>query len=676
MNKYRFGKSNWRKLSEGIEKEWILTNGIGGFANGTIVGDNSRIFSGYLIASLKPPVDRKNILAKTQERVIVNGKEIDLACQQYVGYEKEGHKYLESFEIDIVPTFRYQVDDISIKKTISMEYGKNTVVVCYEVENGIDEIEFKVTPLFACRDFGSTNEKADLKFDVKLDKNTLSLKKHSEAELDVKFYSSCGNYYDRSKIPTSMATPNYLIEENQFYAIDNRNGFLGLDNHFTPYDIVVTLNPREIKKFFVKCTIEEVDDKDGFSILEAYKNRINGLIDKQNCKDDFANRLAQAADNFIVKRESTGLKTILAGFPWFADWGRDTMIALQGLTLCTGRFEDNKEILESFSLYVKNGLIPNVFPNDSKDAPGYNTVDASLWYFYSVDKFLNYTGKDEDYEFIREKIYPKLKEIVEAYKNGTDFSIKMDVDGLICAGSNLDQVTWMDVRVGDWVVTPRHGKPVEINALWYNALKVMEKLSKHFEEETMSVKYLELSEKVKKSFNEKFWNEEDKCLYDVVDENDSKIRPNQIWAVSLPYTMLDREKEKNIVETVYKYLYTSYGLRSLAYTDEEYKPQYIGKLINRDSAYHMGTSWAFPIGGFITAYCKVYDHSPKAIEKANEMCKLFDDHMHDGCINGIAEIFDGSFTCTSRGCYSQAWSVGEVLRAYMEDVLPFLNSNN
>ena len=404
--------------------------------------------------------------------------------------------------------------------------------------------------------------------------------------------------------------------------------------------------------------------------MNEYKKRAEALVENANLNDDFANNLVKAGDHFIVNRESTGLKTVLAGLPWFTDWGRDTMIAFEGLTLVTKRFDEAREILESFARYIKNGLVPNVFPDENTE-PGYNTVDASLWYFQAVYKYLKYTGDESDYKFVKEKLYPKLKEIYKAYSTKTDFSIGMDSDGLIFAGGGLDQVTWMDVRVGDFVVTPRHGKPVEINALWYNALKIMEELCEKFEDD--SLEYRELSCRVKESFNNKFWNEEKNCLYDVVDKNDDKIRPNQIWAVSLPFAVLDREKEKKIVGAVYKHLYATYGLRSLSFMDKDYKKKYIGKLIDRDCAYHMGTTWAFLIGGFITAYCKVNDYSKEAIEKANHMCKVFEDTMKDGCINGIAEIFDGDFASTGRGCYSQAWSVGEVLRAYSQDVLPYLN---
>lgn len=683
--KYVFGRSAYRTFKEGMEKEWLLTNGIGGFANQSIIGANTRIYSGYLVASLHAPVDRMMIFPGTHEAVTIAGKEYDLTSQEYINEWKEGFHYLNRFELDILPTYIYQVADLLIKKTVSLEYGKNTCVVCYELENGMDEVTFAVTPMFTYRGFGQTKERAELKFGKKLckfdsldtSKQYLCLTPQEDSSVSIKFYTSAGRYYDRALKPVSMATPNYLIEENEVYPIDNRTGFLGVDNHITPYDILVTLQPYEKKKFYVKCTIEDLDEKDGFTIAEEYKNRIKSLMDKIPYDDRLARRLAWGADAFIVERESTGLKTILAGYPWFADWGRDTMIALQGLTLATRRFEDARSILESFSRYVKDGMIPNVFPATASDKPMYNTIDASLWYFYSVDRYLTYTSTEEDYKFIKEKIYPYLKQIIAAYKSGTNYGIRMDEDYLIEGGSDLDQLTWMDVRVGDLVVTPRHGKAVEINALWYNALKVMERLAMHYGEDEKE--YCGLASHVKASFVDKFWNSKENCLYDVIEKKegmeipDASIRPNQIWAISLPYTMLDDDKERAVVQRVYRDLYTPYGIRSLSNEDPNYKKQYIGKLINRDLAYHMGTSWGYISGAFITAYCKVNHHSKEAVLKAKEMCEYFEDHMNDGCLSGIAEIFDGDFSCTSRGCYTQAWSVGEVLRAYTEDVLPYLD---
>lgn len=660
---YSYGRSSFKTIEEGNELSWMIGNGIGGYANCTVSGGSAMMHHGYLIAALNPPVNRYLIFTRTQEEVSINGRTYDLTSQQYINASKNGQEHLDRFNFDTIPEYIYRLEDVIIKKSISMEYGYNTTAVCYEIENGTEDLTFKMIPLFNYRLSGDSIEKSNLKFIKEVEGNKLILTPEENKDVKITFYASEGEYYDRSLIPTTMATPNYLFEENQYYMIDNRTGFLGIDNHYTPYEINIKIKAKETKRFYVICTLEEEINKTGFEIEEEYKKRAEDLVKKAGYKDDFASNLVKASDHFVVNRNSTGLKTILAGYPWFTDWGRDTMIAFEGLVLCTKRFKDAREILESFSKYVRNGLVPNLFP-DANTEPLYNTVDASLWYFQAVYKYLKYTDTDEDYKFIEEKIYDKLVEIFKAYSTKTDFSIRMDEDGLIFAGSGVDQVTWMDVRVGDFVVTPRHGKPVEINALWYNALCIMEELRSKLNKEDLN--YRKLSLKVKNSFNKKFWNEDKKCLFDVVDENDDKIRPNQLWAVSLPFSILDREKEKSIVEVAYKHLYSTYGLRSLSFMDEEFKNKYIGKLFKRDLAYHMGTTWGFLIGPFITAYCKVNDYNEKAIKKAKEMISVFEDHMKDGCINGIAEIFDGEFSSTSRGCYSQAWSVGEVLRIYCD----------
>lgn len=656
--KYRIGKGRYRHIEEGYEKEWLIGNGVGGFSNCTVTGDLSRIHAGYLIASLNHPVDRIKILAKTQEEVIYSGERTNLDTQVYEDSVSQGYRYLEAFEYDRIAKYIYRINDMKIEKSISSEYGKNTVAVCYEVTAPSEDGELIIVPDFSCRDNSSVYENIlDMKLSCEVDGNLITVVNNNDNRYTVQCICSAGEVVKRDDV--------YI--EGLCYSIDKRNGFDGSDCLYTPVEIRVPLKKNQNMEFYLKCTIEDMDDKTGFDILDEYVKRTDSLIDMLPYKDEFTQRLAISSDAFIVDRQSTGLKTILAGFPWFTDWGRDTMIAITGLTLCTGRYKDNEEILESFSKYLNNGLIPNMFPSTDDEKPIYNTVDASLWYFYAVDRYLDYTGHEENYNFIQEKIYPCLKEIVKAYRQGTDFSIGMDDDGLIHAGSDLDQVTWMDVRVDDWVVTPRHGKPVEINALWYNALMVMDRLSKKYGDNDFD--YELLAKKVCESFNARFWNEKEQCLYDVVDENDDRVRPNQIWAVSLPYTMLDRDKERKIVNKVYKELYTCYGLRSLSYKDKEYKASYIGPLSERDAAYHMGTSWAFPMGGFITAYCKVNDYSEESISQAKMMLEAFNDHMNDGCLGAIAEVFDGTYTCTGNGCFSQAWSVGEILRAYMEDVI-------
>jgi predicted glycogen debranching enzyme len=304
-----------------------------------------------------------------------------------------------------------------------------------------------------------------------------------------------------------------------------------------------------------------------------------------------------------------------------------------------------------------------MFPSNNED-PLYNTVDASLWYFYACYKYILYTG---DYKFIIDEIMPTLKKIINAYQNGTDFNIHMDSDGLIIAGSNLDQITWMDVRVGDFVVTPRHGKPVEINALWYNALKIMEVLCEYNNEDSTS--YSKLALKVKESFNNKYFNNETNCLYDVLDENDPSVRPNQLYAISLPFKILDKEVSKKIVDVCKEELYVKYGIRSLSLNDPRFKPKYEGKLWDRDMAYHMGTSWGFIVGAYIDSYAYVNDYSIESLKELLEVVKHYEKHMNEYCLNGIAEIFDGLAPDKSRGCSNQAWSIGEILRAYYENLM-------
>jgi predicted glycogen debranching enzyme len=682
---YKLGRSSFRNFYEGLEKEWLLTNGVGGFANLSITGARNRVYSSYLIASLKPPMDRKLILANVHESIKIDEKEYDLVSQEYNGEIRNGHKYLNRFQLDIVPTYHYQVEDVVLRKTITLEHGINSVVICYEIENGISEIVLNITPLFNYRNPGEASERSSLRFDTKIEGTKLILTPKEETDVRINFVTSEGNYYDRKLKPTSMATPNYLISENEVCHIDKRNGFLGVDNHYTPYDVVVPLKPYETKKFYVRCSVSTGTDKDikieddnnsyGLQAVNAYKQRIKEYINKVQNADDFMKKLIIAADHFIVDRASTNRKTILAGYPWFSDWGRDTMIAMHGLTLSTKRFDDAREVLESFSMYIKDGLVPNVFPDDSLKDPMYNTIDASLWYFVAVYEYLKVTGEKADYDFIKEKIYPSLIQIIDAYQKGTKYGIGMDSDGLVKGGSDLDQLTWMDVRVGNIVVTPRHGKAVEINALWYNSLCIMTELTEYYNNDASS--YRLLANMVKASYVQKFWNEKLGCLYDVIEEEDKdkddKIRPNQIYAVSLPFSILDSVKEKSVVQVVYKYLYTPYGLRSLADIEEGYKGKYIGKLINRDLSYHMGTTWGYLMGGFIQGYVKVHNYSKESLIRAKEMCGYFEDHMNDGCLGQIAEIFDGDFPCTSRGCFAQAWSVGEILRVYSEHIYPYLN---
>lgn len=645
-----------------MKKEWVITNGIGGYAGSSIDCANTRKHHGVFIASLYAPTDRKVLVNRVCEKVVFEDREICLySGKKKGGFEERGYIYETEFEMDSVPVFKYSANEMKIEKSIAFEWEKNTVALLYKVTNQGPKGILSLTPIYNYRDHNAGSFKKDLKFSVNVgESGNVDLTPKANENLTIHTYVSEGHIY-RNDTKNAYDTDIELQTE-----IDT--GMSSSDTGFSPVSIEIGVGEKEEKTISLVFSIEEAFCRDAEKTIAAAKERDRILIKNANVKDDFLKTLVVSADKFVVKRASTGGKTILAGLPWFTDWGRDTMIAFSGLTLVTGRFEDAKSILETFVKYEKNGLLPNMFPDRDCD-PIYNTADASLWFFFCVYQYLKYT---EDYGFVRDTLYPCMKRIIDAYMTGTGFSIGMDEDGLIHAGSKLDQVTWMDVRVGDRVMTPRHGKPVEINALWYNALCITSALSDRFGDNSYSEKLRRQAEITAASFETRFWNEEKDCLYDVVDEiplsggpafDNGQIRPNQIWAVSLPYTALSKEHMEKIVKTVFDKLYAKYGLRTLDTQDPDYHGLYKGDLAKRDEAYHQGTSWAFLLGGFITAYLKVW---PEKKNEAAELLKPIKQHLHDGCINGIAEVFDGDEPHISGGCYTQAWSVGEVLRAVYE----------
>lgn len=665
MKAYHLNKDALTPMSVGVQKEWVLTNGIGGYAGSSVTGAHARKHHGYLIASLHPPVERFVILSKINECLIRSSEKIDFTVEQYLADDgstayRKGIEYLNSFTYDGLVHFTTKAPEFTMTKTLAFEHGKNTIAISYDIQNDGESATLVLTPLFNYRIHHEASTIDTLKFDTTYEQPEIRLVPQQNKDVTIRLFTDDGTVVPcEEKYTTGMQLQKELDVESD-----------ALDDNYTPYQIEFPLDAGCRKKISIVCTIEDVYEKDAFATAAAEMARFDALEKKAGYHDELAETLTIAADHFLAYRQSTGLMTVLAGLPWFTDWGRDTMIALTGLTLSTGRYQDARDILTTFARYVHHGMVPNMFP-DEGTAPLYNTADASMWYFYAVGKYLDYTGTPEDYAFVQETIYPKLKEIIAAYEHGTDFSIYMEEDGLIHAGSGLDQVTWMDVRVGDWVATPRHGKPVEINALWYHALCLMEEWATRFGEDGSH--YAALAAHAKESFAKEFWNEKDGCLYDVVDglEGDATLRPNQIYAVSLPHRMLDADKEKKIVDKVYEKLYAKTGLRSLSPDDKEYHPTYEGCLDKRDHAYHQGTSWGFLLGGFLTAYVHVYGTSKEVITQVDAMLDATREQFYHGCIGSIAEIFDGDEPHTSRGCYAQAWSVGEILRAYTEDILPY-----
>lgn len=673
MITYQYTQKDWTTFKEGIKREWAVTNGIGGYAGSSMIGAHSRTHQGYLIASLHAPIERYLVFSKINETATVGTRTLSFETSQHRASGKtvytEGQKFLTSFSYDGSVHYTYETDNFSFEKHITLKRNANVCAVSYELTAGDSDCTFTLTPLFNYREHSESSTPDTLRFETFTEDRTFYLVPEKNKDIAIRFQTSEGTFSERETV--------YDIDMQLQIEVDLETD--GLDCHYCPVDLSIAVPANTTKKVSILCSIGDVNERpapvsgtEAFSILEENARCHAELFEKAGYHDSFANQLVLASDQFLTYRESTKMMTVLAGLPWFTDWGRDTMIAFTGLTLCTKRFKEAEEILLTFARYIRHGIVPNMFPDDNMP-PLYNTVDASLWYFYAVYQYLHYNPAAEAEAFVKEQIFPHLKEIISAYEKGTDFSIYMEDDGLIHAGSGLDQITWMDVRVGDWVATPRHGKPVEINALWYNALRIMESLCEKFDEDASA--YRTRANQVKESFNAKFWDSSNQCLFDVVDgdEPDDHIRPNQIYAVSLPFSLLPEEQEKAVVALVEKELFVGCGLRSLAPDHPDYHGIYCGALAKRDAAYHQGTAWGFLLGGFFSAYMKVNHHSSSAAENAVRMLEPVRKHLTDsGCIGSISEIFDGDAPHNPRGCYAQAWSVGEVLRCYCEDILPYL----
>ena len=645
---YKYTKKELQDFNKASETEIYMPNGLGGYISATACNNLFKKHNAYLTHSFNAPVDRYVLISKVSESLIIKGHKYNLDAQEYSDYKTLGNQYLEEFTYDVIPTYTYMVEGVKIIKRMAPCYMENGMGIHYEIQNPTDKtVQLALTPLMNYKFLGECQE--NVRTNEELYEN-MFIVDYGKVKTYIKV--SDGTIVSRDHKYVMDIVPRF----------DQSTGDMRTDKGFTPVSIILNIKPNSYKELEFTAATKDLN-LSSKEIIRSYEDRYKNLIDNANLNDKFANNLVISADSFISYRKSTGYKTILAGLPWFADWGRDTMISFTGALLVPKRFSEAREVLLSFKKYEKNGLIPNMFPTNN-EAPLYNTVDASLWYFIACYNYIKYSG---DKSFILDELYQTLYNIYYNYRNGTDFNIHMDTDGLIIAGSDLDQITWMDVRVGDVVVTPRHGKPVEINALWYNALMIMSELAES--KGLDNTEFIELSKKVKESFNNKFYNKKEECLFDVIDNDDESVRPNQLFAVGLPFKILDRIIAEKVVLKAKEELYTKYGIRSLSIEDPRFKPKYEGKLWDRDMAYHMGTSWGWLMGIYIDSYLYVYDYSKEAIEYVKNIFLDINDHMHEYCLNGIAEIFDGKNPKISRGCSNQAWSVCEVLRAYYENFM-------
>lgn len=643
--------------SEMLQFEWLLTNGIGGFACGTISGVPMRKYHALLNAALQNPYGRTIMLNYAADSVVLpDDREVLLSGLKLRNSIIESISPKEFRLENGLPIWTFEIDGILIEKSLVLIHQQNTIHVSYKLKTDTQEVKIRWKPFFHCR---RNEESVD---QVYPNENYLVHAKDHQYEIISSDFPPI-RLYNLSKTP--FIIKNEKVEE-VFYEIEAERGYTSVGSLSSPGFFITPLIPRERTTFIASTenweTIFALSPKEAWATENMRKKYI--LKDAgHKGKSSLIAKLILAADQFLIKPitrfqdmirlQASGeeIRSVIAGYPWFTDWGRDTMISLEGLTLVTGRYREASAILHTFAHYIHDGLIPNMFP-DGHNKGIYNTADATLWFFHAIDRYITIT-QDED---ILEFLLPKLESIIEKHVHGTSFGIKMDSDGLLIQGYPEIQLTWMDAKVGNWVVTPRRGKAVEINALWYNALKLYEHWAKKSDE---------LSRKCYDSFNEKFWYEEGKYLYDVIEGeggDDSALRPNQLFAISLKHPVLKEEYWKEVLDSVHKDLYTPVGLRTLSPHHPEYKAQYDGDLMARDAAYHQGSVWPWLLGPYIDTWLKVY---PKDFKTVHSILSELESHIHSNCLETIGEIFDASPPFRARGCFAQAWSVAEILRCFL-----------
>lgn len=667
-------------LKDGLKKEWIITNGIGGFCSSTVIGANTRRYHGLLIASLNPPASRYLILSKLDESISIEDRNYCLytnICKEYVS---DGFKRQESFEKEYFPIFNYKVEDVKIEKKITMIYGKNTTVVSYKIQNGRQASKMTIAPIVNFRDFHSmtTNKNFTLKQNVNATKVCVNFVE--ENTRPIYMYLSEGKYIDYESDTF----------KNMYYIKEEQRGFYSEENLAVSGRFEVELQPKEIKEiYFVVSLDENVEKINVPDVFEKEQERLEKIVENSNLikekkkytrqekeQNQVIKDLIITSDSFVIDRPKFASKSIIAGFPWFLDWGRDTFIAFEGILLVTKRFEEAKSVLKTFTKDIKEGLVPNGYA-EGTDKPLYNSVDASLLLFEVVNKYLSYT---KDYDFVKENLYNILKDIIFNYTKGINLdnnNIYVAEDNLLNSGTKDTQNTWMDAKIGDYVVTPRNGKAVEINALWYNALKTLESLAKRFEDKDTMLKSRNMAKKHKEAFANQFYNKKKKCLYDVID--DDRIRPNQLFALATTYPVLDltSEEAKNTFETCTSKLLLTHGLRTLARGEDGYVPEYEGDGFKRDMCYHQGPTWPWLLGIYNDAFENIIkaEKDEKANKKLKEnYAKFLDDvyvtfkkeiYAEEG-ICTISEIYNSKLPYTAGGTFSQAWSVSEVLRIILK----------
>lgn len=655
LKKAKYQLQNFNQAS-GLE--YLETNGLGGWSGSSITGAHTRRYHGLFVAAINPPTDRMVLLSKLDETIVVGGQRFELSCNLYDGdvLHPNGNQYLESFAKDFLPEWIYNAGGVQLRKTICMIHGENTLSIRYEVLKADSAFTLELLPLMAARGYHELGHASPrMHWDADFTNGIL----HSQPD-------GINNVYIAVPGSTYQHTPRWF--NNFKYSIEQYRGLDYTEDLFNHGTFSVQLV--ESDELNIIISTENPDGGDAKGLIKKELKRRKALL-KGQPEDETLRQLILAADQFIVKR-SENLKTIIAGYHWFTDWGRDTMISLPGLTLSTGRYDDAKKILSAFAQSVSMGMLPNRF--QEKEPPEYNNVDGTLWYFIAVYKYLQAT---DDKTFVLNELLPVLKDIIDWHFKGTRYNIHVAEDGLLYAGEVGQQLTWMDARIGTWVVTPRMGKPVEIQALWYNVLKIFAALLRLNNQKKDAAAVEGSAAKAKESFDKLFWFAEGKYLYDVIDENgnpDVTLRPNQLFAISLPFALVEGEKAEAVLKIIEEKLYTPVGLRSLPMEDSHYVHHYGGDQWHRDSSYHEGTVWSWLLGAYVDAMMRPLLNPPRkggpgedsAKLKAEKVIEDFKYHLNEACIGQVSEIFDADAPHHPRGCVAQAWGVAEVLRVIKE----------
>lgn len=649
----KIGKEDCRTLDRALDLEWLETNGRGGFASGTVAGANTRRYHALLLVARKPPVERFALVNHLEEWVETSGRSFPLSSNVYSGVvHPEGYERCTGFSNDPWPTWTYEGEGLTIQREIFCPHGRDMVVIRWYLLEGSDRpVRLRIRPMLTGRDYHATHhENGLLLVQAWVARNSVTWQPYTGLPVVHAFHT--GEYHH---------APDWYRRIH--YPVERRRGLNDQEDWWSPGELVFSLAPGIPAS--LTLTSESVHTVDGDALAEEEQRRRKRVATQAPKDDALARALWCAAESFLSERGKQ--QTVIAGYPWFADWGRDTFISLPGLCLVTGRYDVAWQVIEAFSEHVSEGMLPNRFP-DVGEQPDYNTIDASLWFIHAVDRYLSYT-KDDDR--LQQVAWPAIMQILDGYRQGTRYGIRLDRDGLIRGGVPGAQLTWMDAKVGEWVVTPRHGKPVEIQALWIRALSVGENLATRFGDPAFAVRCREDRARAVASFRSRFWYEAGGYLYDVVDGpqgDDKALRPNQLYAVALGDGLLSREQAKRIVQAVEEQLVTAAGLRTLSPRDPLYRPRYEGGVVERDGAYHQGTVWPFLLGVFVTAWLKAYGKTPVTRQKARTYLAGLEEHLSQACLGQVSEIFDGDPPHLPRGCPAQAWSVAESLRALIEDI--------